>query len=285
MSLRALALDWSVDGPVGVAFLIVTLAVGAIYVSAAAIGSRRDRRHRCWPRRRAACFLAGLLVLVVDLYSGIGTLADTRLSVHMVEHMVMWLVAAPLLAAGAPVRLAFFALGRDGRRRLAGWLRSRPASALTSPVGSVSLFSAVLLVTHIPAVYGLALANDYAHVAEHGIYLCAALLMWAPLLGVDPLPHRLGRRGYVACLATCMLPMLLIAAWLGFTPHALYGHYVATLGTAALHDQRLAAAIMWVGGLPAFAVPALARFPVPRLTGERGLVEGVQPEAGQAGVG
>jgi putative membrane protein len=285
MSLRALALDWGVDGPIGVAFLVLTVAVGAIYLSAASIGSRRDRRRRCWPRRRTACFVAGLLVLVVDLYSGIGTQADTRLSVHMVEHMVMWLVAAPLLAAGAPVRLAFFALGRDGRRRLAGWLRSSPASALTSPAGSVSLFSAVLLVTHIPAVYGLALANDYAHAAEHSVYLVAALLMWAPLLGVDPLPHRLRWRGRLACLAICMLPMLLIAAALGFADQPVYGHYIHALGGAALHDQRLAAVIMWVGGLPAFAVLALTRVRVPRLAGEADLVKGVQSQTGQAGVG
>ena len=85
--------------------------------AAAAIGSRRDRRERRWPRRRTACFVAGLAVLVVDLYSGIGTEADVRLSVHMVEHMLMWVVVAPLLAAGAPVRLAFFALAAAGAAR------------------------------------------------------------------------------------------------------------------------------------------------------------------------
>jgi cytochrome c oxidase assembly factor CtaG len=92
--------------------------------------------------------------------------------------------------------------------------------------------------------------------------------MWAPLLGVDPLPHRLGTGGQLSCLATCMLPMLLIAAWLGLAPHAVYGHYLATLGPAALHDQRLAAAIMCIGGLPAFAVPALMRMRMPRLAGQ-----------------
>lgn len=268
MSLRALALDWSVDGSIGIAFLILTLAAGGVYLSAAALGSRRDRRGRRWPRRRTACFVAGLAVLVVDLYSGIGTQADARLSVHMVEHMVMWVVAAPLLAASAPVRLAFFALGRPSRRRLAGWLHSRPVATLTSPIGSVALFSAVLLITHVPSVYGLALTNDDVHGAEHALYLVTALLMWAPLLGVDPLPHRLGTRGQLTCLATCMLPMLLIAAWLGLAHHAVYAHYVATLGPAALHDQRLAAAIMWLGGLPAFAVPALMRIRMPRLTGQ-----------------
>jgi len=256
VSLRGLALDWSVDGSIGVAFLVVTVAAAGLYLSAARIGRRRDRRGRRWPWRRTACFIAGLAALIVDLYSGIGTWADTRLSVHMVEHMVIWVVAAPLLVAGAPVRLALFALHRDGRRRLAGWLHSRTLSALTRPAGSVGLFCAVLLVTHVPAVYGLALTNDYIHVGEHALYLVAAVVMWAPLLGVDPLPHRLSPRGQVACLAACMLPMASIAVWLGVTAHPVYGHYAAALGPAALHDQRVAAAIMWFGGLPAFAVPA-----------------------------
>ena len=261
MSLRALALDWSLDGSAGIAFLILSIAAGGVYASAAVIGSRRDRRHRQWPRRRTACFCAGLALLAVDLYSGIGTQADVRLSVHMLEHMIMWVAVAPLLAAGAPIRLAFFALGRGGRRTLAGWLHSRPLARLTSPVGSVTVFSAVLLVTHIPVVYGLALTNDTVHEAEHAAYLAAALLMWAPLLGVDPLPHRAGPRGQAACLTVCMAPMLLVGAWLGLAPHAVYHHYldIGPTHPAALHDQRLAATIMWAGGLPAFAVPALVR--------------------------
>jgi cytochrome c oxidase assembly factor CtaG len=116
-------------------------------------------------------------------------------------------------------------------------------------------------------VYGLALTNDTAHEAEHAAYLASALLMWAPLLGVDPLPHRAGARGQAACLTACMVPMLLVGAWLGLEPHAVYHHYVGlgpTRAAAALHDQRLAATIMWAGGLPAFAVPAMLRYMSPR---------------------
>ena len=263
MSLRTLALDWSLDGPVGAAFLVLVAGVAAAYLGAAAYGSRRDRRRRAWPRRRSACFIAGLALLVIDLYSGIGTQADVRLSAHMVEHMVMWVLVAPLLAAGAPVRLAFFALPRPGRRVLAGWLHSRPVDLLTRPLGSVALFSAVLLTTHIPAVYGLTLQNDYVHEAEHGLYLLTALIMWAPLLGVDPLPHRPGPRAQAACMAGCMVPMALIAVWLATAHAPVYGHYLDALGPGALHDQRLAATIMWVAGLPAFGVPALIRAVAP----------------------
>jgi putative membrane protein len=260
---RALALDWSLDGPTGVTFLVVVLAVGILYLLAAERGRQRDRRGRRWPANRTACFLAGLAVLVVDLYSGIGTEADQRLSIHMVEHMVMWLVVAPLLVAGAPVRLAFFALPRSGRQRLSRSLRSRPVSVITSPVGSVSLFSAVLLVAHLPAVYGLALSNDYVHEIEHGLFLLTSVLVWAPIIGVDPLPHRPGPRGQVACMVACMVPMAVIAAWLSIAPSPVYGHYVALLGPTALHDQRVAAMIMWVAGLPGFAVPALMRARLP----------------------
>jgi len=263
MSLRALALDWSLDGPVAAAFLVLTVAGGFLYLLAANIGTRRDRRHRRWPRERTICCLAGLTALTVDLYSGIGTEADTRLSVHMLEHMVMWVVVAPLLAAGAPLRLALFALPRDDRRALARCLHARPVRALTGPVGSVSLFTAVLLVSHLPTVYGLALRNDYVHETEHGLYLLTALLVWAPLLGVDPLPHRPGVRGQFACMLACMLPMALIAVWLGNAQHAVYGHYLQTLGPSVLRDQHLAATLMWAGCLPAFAVPALGRIRTP----------------------
>jgi hypothetical protein len=57
-------------------------------------------------------------------------------------------------------------------------------------------------------------------------------------------------------MIACMLPMVLVAAWLGSASSGVYGHYAQTLGSAALHDQRLATVIMWLGGVPAFAVPA-----------------------------
>ncbi len=160
----------------------------------------------------------------------------------MIEHMVMWLIVAPLLAAGGPVRLALFACGRDGRRRLARWLHSRPVTVLTSPAGSVAFFSVVLLGTHLPSVYGLTLRNEWVHVCEHALYLVSSVLIWAPLLGVDPLPGRPRARRRGLCMAACMVPMAIVGVWLLAAGAPVYAHYRDVLGSAgALHDQRAAA--------------------------------------------
>jgi putative membrane protein len=271
--------EWEVDGALGLAFSLLTVAAGLVYLAAAEIGRRRDRRSRRWPAGRTACFLGGLGVLLVALDSGIGASADEHLSAHMVEHMLIWLVVAPLLVAGAPVRLAFFALGTRGRRRLADALHSEPVRAMTGPVFSTLLFSVVVVASHIPAVYDLTLESTLAHVAEHAVYLLTAVLVWAPLIHADPLPHRLGAGGRCWCVAACMVPMGLVAAWLLAAGAPLYEPYEAALGTsAALDDQRLAGVIMLAAAVPAFAV-ALAAPGALRLS-RSGTDLGVRAETG-----
>ena len=255
MSARTLALNWSIDGSDGAAFLLVVGMLAITYLAAAAHGNRHDRRGRRWPARRTICFLSGLLALVVDLYSGIGIEADTRLSVHMLEHMLIWMVVAPLIVAGAPVRLAFYSLPRSRRRTLARLLHSPVVRAVTGPLGSVVLYAIVLLVTHLPAVYGLALENTYVHESEHALYLITSVLVWAPILAVDPLPHRLSPRARIACMGACMVPMAVVAGWLASAPQPVYGHYLQALGPRTLADQRLAAMIMLAAGLPTFLAP------------------------------
>lgn len=256
--------DWELDGTLGLLFSALTVAVGVLYVVAAEVGRRRDRRGRCWPLGRTACFLGGLALLLVAVDSGIGAEADDRLSAHMVEHMLIWLAAAPLLVAGAPVRLALFALGRRGRRRLSAGLHSRPVVALTGPTLSTVLFSTVVVISHIPAVYDLTVEDDLVHITEHALYLLTAVLVWAPLIGADPLPHRVGRAGRCWCVVACMVPMGAIAIWLLAVGTPVYEAYEAALGPgAALDDQRLAALIMVLAGVPALVLALASPFAWP----------------------
>ena len=167
-----------------------------------------------WPRHRTGLFLSGLALLSADLYSGIGSGADVRLSIHMVQHMVMWVLVAPLLAAGAPIRLAFFAFPRAERRVLARWLHSRTlttvlgADPLPHRLGArgqlgclVACMVPMLLVGEWLAV---APAPVYSHyVATLGASALddqrvAAAIMWAgclPVCAIPALARLLGARG------------------------------------------------------------------------------------------
>jgi putative membrane protein len=260
MSVSAFFTDWELDGSVGLLFTLLTVAIGIVYVVEADVGRRRDRRSRRWPAARTASFLGGLAVLLFAIDSGVGAQADVRLSAHMVEHMLIWLVAAPLLVAGAPLRLAFFALSSPGRHRLAAVLRARVVVAITGPVWSTAIFAVVIVVTHLPVVYDLTLRNDLVHVCEHALYLLAACLVWAPLIGADPLPHRPGPAVRATCVMACMVPMGLVSLWLLVSASPVYAPYAQALGTAAaVHDQRLAGVIMLVAGVPAFVTALAAR--------------------------
>jgi putative membrane protein len=258
--------EWELDGTIGLLFSLLTVAIGVVYLAAAELGRRRDRRSRRWPLGRTACFLGGLAVLLVALDSGIGAGADEHLTAHTVEHLLIWLAVAPLLVAGAPIRLALFATGPVGRRRLARALHSEPVRWLTGPIVSTALFVTVVVATQIPAVFDLTLENDLVHVAEHAAYLLTATLVWAPLIGADPLPNRLGLGGRCWCVGACMVPMAAIAVWLLTTGSPVYGPYREALGTtAALHDQRVAGLIMLAAAIPALALAAAAPGSLPRL--------------------
>ncbi|HTT93574.1 MAG TPA: cytochrome c oxidase assembly protein [Solirubrobacterales bacterium] len=258
MELPGFLSEWELDGTIGLAFTLLTVAVGVVYVAAAEAGRRRDRRRRRWPPRRTACFLAGLAVLVVALDSGIGAGADERLTDHMVEHMLIWLAVAPLLVAGAPVRLALFATGARGRRRLGRALHSAPVRVVSGPLFSTLAFSLVVVATMVPAFFDLTLEDDLIHVAEHALYLATAVLVWTPLIGADPLPHRLGVGGRCRCVVACMAPMAAVSAWLLSAGAPLYEPYRQALGAAALADQRLAGLIMLAAALPAIAIAVAA---------------------------
>ena len=238
--------EWTPGAP------LVTLAAAAVAYALAA------RRTRAWPRRRSACFAAGLLVTAVALLSGVDAWADRLQSVHMVQHTLLALVAPPLLAAGAPVTLAL-------RRRTPGVarvVRTPLAHALAHPAVGFAALAGTMLAVHLTGLYEAATRSALVHVAEHIALLSAGLLFWAPLVGADPAPHRLGAIGRVGWLLAIMAPMgALSAVLVTATPGS--EHYAATaraLGVDPADDQRAAAVVMWIGGgaLVTVAVLALA---------------------------
>ena len=240
MKASLLVSDWALTPSV-----VVPVAASALLYLAA---TRRAAGR--WPRRRTASFLAGLACLLIALQSGIDAYDDRLLSVHMVQHMLILLLAPLLLHGGRPVILALSALPPEHRRRPARlFARTR---SLTSPLAALAAFAAVVVLTHLPAFYDAAVRHDWIHYAEHLLYLLAGLLMWSPLIDGDPAPrHRLSGLGRLGYLIVAMLPMALVGAYLNryaSLAYPAYGPPAHALGISALNDQAQAGAIMWVVG-------------------------------------
>ena len=240
---------WSFD-PALVAGL---LAAGVLYLRGAGRVHRPDRRLV----NRAACFLGGLAVLWIALQSPIDAYADTRLSVHMVQHLLLTMVAAPLLVLGAPVTLLLrAATPAFRRRRVLPLLRSRPVRLFTAPVVCWAQFALLLWASHFSPLYDAAVRNAGVHVLEHLLYVVSAVLFWSPVVGIDPSPKRLSHPARLLYLFLAMPQASFLGLAMWGASQVLYPAYQAALGPAALDDQRLAGTIMGSAGMLVM-VPAL----------------------------
>jgi len=224
------------------------LASAAVALVAYGWGVRRAAR---WPAARAGAFALGVGAVLLALASGIDAWAERLLSVHMVQHLLLTLVAAPLLVAGAPLALALRALPRGGGRALARALRSPVVRVVAHPLVAWALLPALVLASHLTPLYEEALHHPLVHAAEHAAYLGAALLFWLPVLGAEPLPHRPGAVGRLLYLLLAMPAMAAAGVVLTLDERVRYPSYLAparALGVDALADQRAAGTIMWVAG-------------------------------------
>ena len=256
-TLASLALGWHLD-PL-IAGLLIASAVGWLLVV-----RRVGRLHpgHPVPFGRSAAFFGGLAAIAVALMSGIERYDTTLFSVHMVQHLLLMLVAAPLIALAAPVTQLLRAASPGVRqRRLIPILHSTPVVVLGHPVVAWLTFTLVLWLSHFSPLFDLALENPAVHQLEHAVYLVSAFLFWWPLVAADPARRRLPypvRAGY----ALLQLP---VNSFLGmailFAQAPLYQHY-ATLGTpygiSPLADQELAGGIMWLAGDVVFIAAVLA---------------------------
>lgn len=237
--------------------LLVLLLLGALWVHHRGRTPSRRPDHR----RRARTYVAGIVVLAVALVSPLEALAHDLLAAHMVQHVLMVLVAAPLLAFSAPGpallrgmpgaarRLSSDVRARARRRPLVLRLPSHPVTVLL-------LYLVSLWGWHASLAYGAALDHDGWHGLEHVMFVGTALLLWRVLLS-----GRRGQRvpGGLALLVTFGAAMgsVLLSALMTFSTEPWYDAYLATTpawGIDPLDDQHLAGALMWV---PAGAIHVL----------------------------
>jgi putative copper resistance protein D len=246
-SLAILIDGWSFD----VDLWIPVILLGFAYWKAADIVRRRHPDNPV-PRWRLWSWMAGLGAILLALGSPIEFYDTTLFSVHMVQHLLLTFVAAPLLVLAAPITLLLRVATPEARKRwILPVLNSRAVKVIGHPLVAWGLFAGVMWFTHFSPLFDAAL-DDYAlHRLEHALFLGSAMLFWWPVIGADPSPYRMG---YPARLLYVALGMPL-SSFLGLVIFSartvLYEHYETLArdwGMTPLQDQAWAGGIMWAGG-------------------------------------
>ncbi len=246
----AVLFEWSLDP-----LAIVGLLLAALVYRWAVVRVHRAHPGNPHPTYRSWLFGGGLAAIGVALLSPIEAYEGTLFSVHMVQHMLLELVAAPLLLAGAPITLTLRTSSPAVRRALLRVLHSRALRALSFPVVAWILFAAVNWGWHFSVLYDEALENTALHYLQHATFLGAALLFWWPVIGADPSPWRLPHPVRLLYLFLAMPQNSFLGVALMSASTVLYPHYLTngrTWGMTPIDDQALGGVIMWVVGDLAF---------------------------------
>jgi putative copper resistance protein D len=241
-----------------------TLALGAALLWWLWAVRRVDRLHPSnpVPRRRTVAFVAGMSAIAVALLSGIDRYDTTLFSVHMVQHILLTFVAAPLIAASAPITLLLRVSSHATRRRwILPVLHGRLQRVLAFPVVAWVLFAVVMWVSHFSPLFDAALEDPLIHDVEHLLFLGSALLFWWPAVAQDPAPWRMTHPVRAMYVFLQMPQNTFLAVVLLNATTVLYPHYASltrSWGPSPLEDQQTAAAIMWLAGDAVFLAFVLA---------------------------
>ncbi len=215
-------------------------------------GSRRlaaARSPLAPTRAQTACLAAGIVLILVALLSPIDELALRLQWVHMVQHVILLVVAPPLVVLARPRETATAAFASHSRLRS---LLAFPSSVLTTrgrrvaaSIAAVALFTGVLWLWHMPGLYDLTLRNDAVHNLEHIAFLAVGLLFWTAALPRDEAEPALGMVGRSVVVVGGLVGSWLLAIYIGYAPTVLYA-YSGSGGLSATADQQIAAGVMWV---------------------------------------
>ncbi|MFQ5576215.1 MAG: cytochrome c oxidase assembly protein [Anaerolineae bacterium] len=258
---------WRVD------VIAVLVTAGTLYL----LGWRRLRRieraqkgpaaHRLATGRRLAAYLSGLVIVALALMSPIDVLGGQLFTFHMVQHLLLVMIAPPLLLLGNPFPFVLWGLWPRARSAAASLFKPksvfrRGLRAATTPGIVWFTFVAVYVGWHDPNAYNAALRYEWLHDAEHLSFFITGVLYWWHVVGAGPKIHRrfpLGLR--IGYLLVTIPPNMLTGVAIAFASEPVYTYYTTVpriLGLSVMQDQMIGGFIMWVPGSMMYIIAVLA---------------------------
>jgi putative membrane protein len=225
----------------------------------------RKAANRQFPVWRLASFFAGLVTIWIAIGSPLEALDDVSLTVHMVQHLLLAVIAPPLLLLGAPELPLLRGIPQSLARNVASPFLRLPftkkfGQLISHPAFCWLVATFVLIGWHMPAVFELALRWDWLHKFEHASFLGAGLLFWWPVIQPWPSTPRWPQWSIPLYLFAATLPCDALSGFLSFCDRVVYPSYLSAprvFGLTPLADQECAAALMWVSVTIIFLVPAV----------------------------
>jgi cytochrome c oxidase assembly factor CtaG len=231
------------------------------------IGTMRLWRHAGSGRGiaywHAACFWGGWLAMALALVSPLHWLGERLFTAHMIEHGILMIVAAPLLALARPMGAIAWSLPSRLRPAFGAFTRrisrSRGWRLVTDPLIAAGLHGLAIWAWHMPALYNAVLENTAMHRLQHLSFLLTGLLFWWSILQARPRERSYGIAIFVlfaTMLHTGVLGILLALSRQVWYPQQ--AAFAAEWGLTPLEDQQLAGLVMWVPMGVIYTAAALA---------------------------
>ena len=213
---------------------------------------------------RLAAFMSGLVLVWTAVGSPLATLDHQSLTIHMMKHLLLMTVAAPLILAGAPVFTLVCGLPKlliKSHRTFASVPGQCLKRCLRHPVLCWLAGTAAVIGWHLPVAFQLGMRSHGMHILEDASFLVAGLLFWSPIVQSSPRATRSPRWSVALYLFLATLPCDILSAFLVFCNRPVYPFYLSTpqlFSLPPLEDQECAGALMWVWVTFAYLIPAVA---------------------------
>jgi putative copper resistance protein D len=204
-----------------------------------------------WSWRRTVAFLGGMVVVFVAVESVIGVYDGALFWDHMIQHLLLIMVASALFAMGAPVELLRRASGGRLHRLTERALASRVAEVVGHPITGFLLYVILIPLAHLTSFYNLTLEHEAVHNAEHMAFLVVGYLFWRPVVAIEPSRHPLNPGLRLLYLALAVPVDTFSGLALVSAAHEMFPAYTQmhrTWGPSLVSDLHIGGAIMWVGG-------------------------------------
>jgi putative copper resistance protein D len=224
--------------PFAVVILVAAVAAAAWYLRAQWALSARGRS---WSAKRTAAFLSGLVGIVIALQSPVASFTMEYFQAHVIQHLLLMIIAPPLLAMGAPMTLALQTSSRSGKVRLLSLLNSRPFKIATHPLPVWVLYYFSMFAFFLTFAINYAMEHMWVMDLVNVAFLLASTLFWWPLVGLDPVPH------WQMSPGLRMVSLLIGVPIEAFLALALLSDSRPVASMYTLGSTHSGAAILWVG--------------------------------------